>query len=69
METPRLTGGFSVSADFVFGTATFDFGTADFQIGTDTVYGILTDTLKKRWAAFVGECHAASGKFVLPQMV
>ena len=56
METPRLTGGFSVSADFIFGTATFDFGTA-------TVYDIPTDTLKKRPAAFVGECHAASVRF------
>ena len=33
------------------------------------VYGISTDTLKNRWAAFVGECHAASVKLSLPQMV
>ena len=32
-------------------------------------YGILTDTLKNRSVAFVGECHAASVKFSLPQIV
>ena len=40
METPILSSGFSVSADFIFGTAVFDFGTATLQNGTDTVYGI-----------------------------
>ena len=38
METTRPTGDFSVSAIFIFGTATFDFGTATFQIGTDAVF-------------------------------
>ena len=32
-------------------------------------YGSSTVTLKNRSAAFVGECHAASVKFVLPQIV
>ena len=52
METPRLTGNSSVSANFIFGTAIFDFGTATFQNGTDTVYGIPTDTLKNLSTAF-----------------
>ena len=33
------------------------------------LYDIPTDTLKKRSVAFVGLCHAASFKSVLPQMV
>ena len=59
---PLLTSICGVSANFIFGTATF-------QNGTDTVYGISTDTLKNRSAAFVGECHAASVKLSLPQIV
>ena len=32
-------------------------------------YGISTDTLKNLSVAFVGECHAASVKLSLPQIV
>ena len=39
------------------------------DLGIRHPYGISTDTLKNLSAAFVGECHAASVKFVLPQTV